>query len=155
MEKMNFEEKLNYLGLDKNYTEKELITAYKRKQTELNEVYEALRLKLQAKDTISFQQKMKERFSNIMKNIFFNPNIDVEAAKKLFIPLISIERKIEKGKIDPTLMAYLDNLKLDGSEEDILLLSLISKGIDPYNKEEIDRFLLEQAQPLDDTLRKS
>lgn len=155
MEKMNFEEKLNYLGLDKNYTEKELITAYKRKQTELNEVYEALRLKLQAKDTISFQQEMKERFSNIMKNIFFNPNIDVEAAKKLFIPLISIERKIEKGKIDPTLMAYLDNLKLDGSEEDILLLSLISKGIDPYNEEEIDRFLLEQAQPLDDTLRKS
>lgn len=155
MEKMNFEEKLNYLGPDKNYTEKELITAYKRKQTELNEVYEALRLKLQAKDTISFQQEMKERFSNIMKNIFFNPNIDVEAAKKLFIPLISIERKIEKGKIDPTLMAYLDNLKLDGSEEDILLLSLISKGIDPYNEEEIDRFLLEQAQPLDDTLRKS
>ena len=155
MEKMNFEEKLNYLGLDKNYTEKELITACKRKQTELNEVYEALRLKLQAKDTISFQQEMKERFSNIMKNIFFNPNIDVEAAKKLFIPLISIERKIEKGKIDPTLMAYLDNLKLDGSEEDILLLSLISKGIDPYNEEEIDRFLLEQAQPLDDTLRKS
>ena len=100
MEKMNFEEKLNYLGLDKNYTEKELITAYKRKQTELNEVYEALRLKLQAKDTISFQQEMKERFSNIMKNIFFNPNIDVEAAKKLFIPLISIERKIEKGKIN-------------------------------------------------------
>ena len=155
MEKMNFEEKLNYLGLDKNYTEKELITAYKRKQTELNEVYEALRLKLQANDTISFQPEMKESVSNIMKNIFFNPNIDVEAAKKLFIPLISIERKIEKGKIDPTLMAYLDNLKLDGSEEDILLLSLISKGIDPYNEEEIDRFLLEQAQPLDDTLRKS
>ncbi len=152
---MNFEKNLNYLGLPQNYTEEELIAAYERKQTELNEVYEALRLKLKAKDAISYQQEIKEKLSNIIKKIFFSPNFDEETAKKLFIPLISIERKIEKGKIDPTLMAYLDNLKLDGSEEDILLLSLISKGIDPYNKEEIKRFLLEQAQPLDNTIRKS
>lgn len=155
MLKMNFEKNLNYLGLPQNYTEEELIAAYERKQTELNEVYEALRLKLKAKDAISYQQEIKEKLSNIIKKIFFSPNFDEETAKKLFIPLISIERKIEKGKIDPTLMAYLDNLKLDGSEEDILLLSLISKGIDPYNKEEIKRFLLEQAQPLDNTIRKS
>lgn len=152
---MNFEKNLNYLGLPQNYTEEELIAAYERKQTELNEVYEALRLKLKAKDAISYQQEIKEKLSNIIKKIFFSPNFDEETAKKLFIPLISIQRKIEKGKIDPTLMAYLDNLKLDGSEEDILLLSLISKGIDPYNKEEIKRFLLEQAQPLDNTIRKS
>lgn len=152
---MNFEKNLNYLGLPQNYTEEELIAAYERKQTQLNEVYEALRLKLKAKDAISYQQEIKEKLSNIIKKIFFSPNFDEETAKKLFIPLISIERKIEKGKIDPTLMAYLDNLKLDGSEEDILLLSLISKGIDPYNKEEIKRFLLEQAQPLDNTIRKS
>ena len=143
MLKMNFEKNLSYLGLPQNYTEEELIAAYERKQTELNEVYEALRLKLKAKDAISYQQEIKEKLSNIIKKIFFSPNFDEETAKKLFIPLISIERKIEKGKIDPTLMAYLDNLKLDGSEEDILLLSLISKGIDPYNKEEIKRFLLE------------
>ena len=62
MLKMNFEKNLNYLGLPQNYTEEELIAAYERKQTELNEVYEALRLKLKAKDAISYQQEIKEKF---------------------------------------------------------------------------------------------
>ena len=125
---MNIDEKLTYFNLNPSYTEEELESAYEKKLRELQTNYELLKRKLKPENTKEFQETWQEKYKEIVWNIIFSENIDEEKAKMLFALLLDIKKKINGKELDSDLLIYLNNLKYDGSMEDLKLLYDISNN---------------------------
>ena len=131
---MNIDEKLTYFNLNPSYTEEELESAYEKKLRELQTNYELLKRKLKPENTKEFQETWQEKYKEIVWNIIFSENIDEEKAKMLFALLLDIKKKINGKELDPDLLIYLNNLKYDGSMEDLKLLYDISNNQIPTDQ---------------------
>lgn len=131
---MNIDEKLTYFNLNPSYTEEELESAYEKKLRELQTNYELLKRNLKPENTKEFQETWQEKYKEIVWNIIFSENIDEEKAKMLFAILLDIKKKINEKKLDSDLLIYLNNLKYDGSMEDLKLLYDISNNQIPTDQ---------------------
>lgn len=131
---MNIDEKLTYFNLNPSYTEEELESAYEKKLRELQTNYELLKRKLKPENTKEFQETWQEKYKEIVWNIIFSENIDEEKAKMLFALLLDIKKKINGKELDSDLLIYLNNLKYDGSMEDLKLLYDISNNQIPTDQ---------------------
>ena len=131
---MNIDEKLTYFNLNPSYTEEELESAYEKKLRELQTNYELLKRNLKPENTKEFQETWQEKYKEIVWNIIFSENIDEEKAKMLFALLLDIKKKINGKELDPDLLIYLNNLKYDGSMEDLKLLYDISNNQIPTDQ---------------------
>ena len=134
---MKKEDLLAFFELDEQFNEEKLNEAYQRKLAELNSKFTALKASLEKKDTIEVQKELKEKLNAITRRIMFSKNIDENTAAKLFVPILRIQDKISQNQMDPELFQFLKNLKLDGTKEDLLLLFLISKNINPQRKDKV------------------
>ena len=131
---MNIDEKLTYFNLNPSYTEEELESAYEKKLRELQTNYELLKRNLKPENTKEFQETWQEKYKEIVWNIIFSENIDEEKAKMLFALLLDIKKKINGKELDSDLLIYLNNLKYDGSMEDLKLLYDISNNQIPTDQ---------------------
>ena len=131
---MNIDEKLTYFNLNPSYTEEELESAYEKKLRELQANYELLKRNLKPENTKEFQETWQEKYKEIVWNIIFSENIDEEKAKMLFVILLDIKKKINEKELDSDLLIYLNNLKYDGSMEDLKLLYDISNNQIPTDQ---------------------
>ena len=131
---MNIDEKLTYFNLNPSYTEEELESAYEKKLRELQTNYELLKRNLKPENTKEFQETWQEKYKEIVWNIIFSENIDEEKAKMLFALLLDIKKKINEKELDSDLLIYLNNLKYDGSMEDLKLLYDISNNQIPTDQ---------------------
>ena len=125
---MNFDEQLNYFHLNKNYSEDELDEAYKQKLAELQYYYQTLKQNLNPQNS---PEKIKVKINETLKKIMFAEAINEDMAGKLFIPLLKLREDCLNGTLNPNLLIYLDNLKLDGGPEDLDLLDHLSQGTTP------------------------
>ena len=128
---MNIEDKLKYFNLKEPYNKDDLNKAYQNKLAELNATYELLKSRLKKEDTLEYQTQLNKMIDKIFMKIIFATNIGDEMAKMLFALLINIREKINSHELDPDLIAYLTNLKYDGSKYDLKLLYDISTGLIP------------------------
>ncbi len=131
---MNIDEKLTYFNLNPSYTEEELESAYEKKLRELQANYELLKRNLKPENTKEFQETWQEKYKEIVWNIISSENIDEEKAKMLFALLLDIKKKINEKELDSDLLIYLNNLKYDGSMEDLKLLYDISNNQIPTDQ---------------------
>lgn len=141
---MKIEDELNAFNLKENYTEKELEEAYKRKLEELQISYEILKSRLNKIDTKKFQEEINDKINRTLWKIIFSEKIEEEMAKKLFTLLLDIKKKIQNGVLDPELLIYLKALKFNNTQNDLSLLFLLSKGINPEEKEKVRETLSSQ-----------
>lgn len=141
---MKIEDELNAFNLKENYTEKELEEAYKRKLEELEISYEILKSRLNKIDTKKFQEEINDKINRTLWKIIFSEKIEEEMAKKLFTLLLDIKKKIQNGVLDPELLIYLKALKFNNTQNDLSLLFLLSKGINPEEKEKVRETLSSQ-----------
>ena len=141
---MKIEDELNAFNLKENYTEKELEEAYKRKLEELEISYEILKSRLNKIDTKKFQEEINDKINRTLWKILFSEKIEEEMAKKLFTLLLDIKKKIQNGVLDPELLIYLKALKFNNTQNDLSLLFLLSKGINPEEKEKVRETLSSQ-----------
>ena len=131
---MNIDEKLTYFNLNPSSTEEQLETAYDKKLRELQTTYELLKRNLKPENTKKIQETWQEKYKEIVWNIIFSENIDEEKVKMLFALLLDIKKKINEKELDSDLLIYLNNLKYDGSMEDLKLLYDISNNQIPTDQ---------------------
>ena len=134
---MNLREKLNFFNLDEQYNEESLNAAYQKKLKELNLIYESLKLNLKKNQTIKGQEQITELCDAPIMKIILSEKITKSETDLMLTTLQEIKENALNGLIDMDILQNLSHLKFDGSDSDFILLFLISKGIDPNNKQEI------------------